>query len=105
MADIIFRRKGTNKNGSIPGEIEISGRTWPTIERGSGHTFVRKGEYNLLMDIKHTGRQVMCLRFDHEGIRTHLIHDALNDNHKFLERCIAPEKTSDDSGVKQSKEA
>ena len=85
MADINFKRTGSvNDNGSVPGTLTIGEKSWPTIERGGGHTFVRAGEYNLKMDTKNTGRKVKCLRFDHDGIRTHLIHDALNDSHTNL---------------------
>ena len=44
MAKIIFKRTGTaNANGSIPGELTIGSKTWPTIERGADFTFVREG--------------------------------------------------------------
>lgn len=103
MSDIVFKRTGlTNPNGSIPGELTIGNRTWPTVERGASHTFVRQGEYTLKMDLKHTGRAVQCLRFDHEGIRTHLIHDAFHDRHTSLEGCIAPGKDKGPKGIKDS---
>lgn len=103
MADITFKRTGAaNGNGSIPGELTIGTKTWPTIERGVAYTFVRKGEYTLKMDVKNTGRKVNCLRFDHEGIRTHLIHDALNDSHLNLQGCIAPGTSFDVKGIKGS---
>ncbi|WP_046869497.1 DUF5675 family protein [Microvirga massiliensis] len=106
MVDIVFKRTGTvNANGSVPGELTIGTKVWPTIERGGGYTFVRMGEYTLKMDMKATGRKVQCLRFDHAGIRTHLIHDALNDSHTNLEGCIAPGLSSDADGIKQSAEA
>ena len=106
MADINFKRTGSvNDNGSVPGTLTIGEKSWPTIERGVKHTFVRAGEYNLKMDIKHTGRKVQCLRFNHDGIRTHLIHDALFDSHTNLEGCIAPGKTSDANGIHSSADA
>lgn len=107
MADITFRRAGTvNTNGSIPGELTIGGKTWPTIERGRDYTFVRKGTYKLLMCHKMRGRKVKCLCFsDDPAISTHLIHDALNDNHQYLEGCIAPGLSSDETGIKNSAEA
>lgn len=107
MSDITFRRKGAaNKNGSVPGELTIGGKTWPTIERGGGFTFVRKGTYKLLMCFKTRGRKVQCLCFsDDPSISSHLIHDALNDNHQYLEGCIAPGLTSDEKGIKKSAEA
>jgi hypothetical protein len=106
MSDITFKRTGTvNDNGSVMGELTVGEKTWPTVERGDGFTFVRMGQYNLKMDEKATGRRVPCLRFDHDGIRTHLIHDALNDNHKDLEGCIAPGLTKSDNGITGSPEA
>lgn len=106
MADIGFKRTGAvNGNGSIPGELTIGAKSWPTIERGASYTFVRQGEYTVKMDVKATGRKVNCLRFDHDGIRTHLIHDAQNDNHANLEGCIAPGLTSDTNGIKDSAKA
>ena len=105
MADITFKRTGPEKNGGVPGELTIGSKTWPTLERGGGYTFVRKGEYTLKMDMKATGRSVKCLRFDHDGIRTHLIHDALNDNHMTLAGCIAPGQSADDDGINGSAEA
>jgi hypothetical protein len=106
MADITFKRTGPeNSKGGVPGELTIGSKTWPTIERGGGYTFVRKGEYTLKMDIKATGRKVQCLRFDHDGIRTHLIHDALNDNHANLAGCIAPGQSKNDNCIKGSAEA
>ena len=46
-----------------------------------------------------------CLRFDHEAIRTHLIHEALFDSHSTLEGCIAPGTSSDAQGIKNSTKA
>ena len=106
MPDIVFKRTGTiNANGSVPGELTIGDKTWPTIERGVEYTFVRAGEYTLKMDIKNTGRKIQCLRFDHDGIRTHLIHDALNDKHTELEGCIAPGLRATESGIEGSDKA
>ena len=105
MADITFKRTGAEKNGGVPGELTIGSKTWPTIERGGGYTLVRKGEYTLKMDMKATGRSVKCLRFDHDGIRTHLIHDALSDNHMNLAGCIAPGQSTDGDGIIGSAEA
>jgi hypothetical protein len=107
MADITFRRTGTvNTNGSIPGTLTIGAKSWPTIERGGGHTFVRKGTYTLLMCKKTRGRKVECLCFsDSLAIQTHLIHDALNDDHNELEGCIAPGLTATDTGITDSKKA
>jgi hypothetical protein len=104
MSDITFRRTGTvNKNGSVPGKLTINGKTWPTVERGGGYTFVRKGSYTLLMCMKTRGRKVQCLCFsDDPSISTHLIHDALNNNHHQLEGCIAPGLNSDENGIKDS---
>jgi len=103
MADIQFSRTGAlNGNASVPGTLTIGAKSWPTIEHGGGYTFVRKGEYNLKMDVKATGRHVNCLRFDHDGIRTHLIHDALNDSHLTIEGCIAPGISSDTNGITDS---
>lgn len=105
MAHIILKRTGANANGSVAGQLNIGIRTWPTIERGGGYTFVRMGEYTLKMDVKATGRRVNCLRFDHEGIRTHLIHEALFDSHSTLEGCIAPGTSRDEQGIKNSTQA
>jgi len=106
MSDITFKRTGTiNENGSVAGELTIGEKTWPTIERGSKYTFVRKGDYTLKMDIKNTGRKVECLRFNHDGIKTHLIHDALNDRHTNLQGCIAPGLTSNEKGIVDSAKA
>lgn len=104
MADIVFKRTGKiNVNGSIPGEMTIGKKTWPTIERGMNYTFVRKGEYELLMTEKLSGRKVKCLCFHEDrAISSHLIHDALNDNHHNLSGCIAPGLTSDGTGIKNS---
>lgn len=107
MADITFRRTGkVNPNGSVPGELTIGSRTWPTIERGVGHTFVRKGAYELLMCWKVSGRRVRCLCFhENRAISTHLIHDAFNDDHTTLQGCIAPGLSSDEKGIKSSARA
>ena len=106
MADITFKRTGdATKEGPILGELTIGAKTWPTVERGSAYTFVRKGEYQLVMDVKNTGRKVKCLRFDHDGIRTHLIHDALNDRHTNLSGCIAPGLKDGAKGYKDSAKA
>ncbi len=106
MADIIFTRTGkTNKNGSIPGKLTIGSETWETIERGKAYTFVRKGEYTLKMTWKTSGRKVKRLMFDHNYIRTHLIHDAKDDKHTTLSGCIAPGKTCDEDGIAESEKA
>ena len=106
MVDIIFKRTGPeNTRGGVPGELTIGKNVWPTIERGGGYTFARKGEYTLKMDMKATGRRVKCLRFDHDGIRTHLIHDALNDNHMNLAGCIAPGQKATEEGIEGSEKA
>jgi hypothetical protein len=106
MVEIVFRRRSAvNANGSVPGTLTIGAKSWPTIERGGPYTFVRKGEYTVKMDIKNTGRRIRCLRFDHDGIRTHLIHDSLNDNHRNLLGCISPGKTASNTGVTDSEEA
>jgi hypothetical protein len=105
---IVFRRTGSvNSNGSVPGELTIEGKTWPTIERGTGYTFVRKGTYTkVLMCYKRKGRRVQCLSFaDSNAIATHLIHDALDDDHNELEGCIAPGLSSDDNGIQDSAKA
>ncbi|SHI02861.1 hypothetical protein [Marivita hallyeonensis] len=105
-----FKRSLTaNANGTIPGELTLGDKTWPTIERGNGYTFVRKGTYRLMVDYKNTDRKggvkVKCLRFNHEGIRTHLIHDALNDNAFTLAGCIAPGMAKTDTGISGSLQA
>lgn len=105
-----FRRTGeVNANGSIPGELTLGPKTWPTVERGDGHTFVRKGDYTLMVDYKNTDRaggvKVKCLRFNHEGIKTHLIHDALNDKHTNLLGCIGPGLEATDTGIRHSEKA
>jgi hypothetical protein len=107
MADIIFMRTGMiNPNGSVPGSLTIGKKTWPTIERGVDYTFVRKGLYTLLMCKKQRGRPVHCLCFnDSPAISSHLIHDALNDDHRQLEGCIAPGLTADSQGIKDSAKA
>lgn len=102
-----FRRsETTNANGTVPGTLTLGNKSWPTIERGNRYTFVRKGTYRLAVDYKNTDRaggvKVKCLRFNHEGIRTHLVHDALNDNAFTLEGCIAPGMSSTDTGIKDS---
>jgi hypothetical protein len=107
MADITFRRTGSvNTNGSVPGELRIGSRTWPTIERGVNYTFVRQGSYNLVMCMKMSGRAVQCLCFnDSAAISSHLIHDAQDDDHRNLSGCIAPGLTADDSGIHHSADA
>ena len=107
MADIIFRRTGKiNSNGSVPGELTIGTRTWPTIERGANYTFVRMGQYELLMCYKTRGRHVRCLCFhESRAVSSHLIHDALKDSHTQLEGCIAPGLSADDKGIKDSAKA
>jgi hypothetical protein len=125
MADIHFRRTGiSNPNGSIPGELTIGRHTWPTIERGEEYTFVRLGTYQVAMDYKNSsGRRgepsasgtsssapnamyaLRCLRFTDPAIQTHLIHDALYDDHRNLSGCIAPGLSADYSGVYRSGEA
>jgi hypothetical protein len=107
MADIAFKRTGKiNSNGSVPGELTVGTRTWPTIERGATYTFVRKGEYELLMCYKVSGRHIPCLCFhESRAISTHLIHDALNDDHNELEGCIAPGTSADDKGINGSAKA
>ncbi|MFA8387435.1 MAG: hypothetical protein ACEPO2_17560 [Pelagibaca sp.] len=102
-----FRRSITpNSDGTIFGELTLGNKTWPTIERGNGYTFVRKGTYRLVVDYKNTDRKggvkVKCLRFNHEGIRTHLVHDALNDNAFTLAGCIAPGMSKTENGIKDS---
>ncbi len=104
MSDISFKRTGAS-SGAPRGELRIGAQSWPTIERGGGYTWVRQGTYNLKMDIKRTHRHVQCLRFDHDGVRTHLIHDALNDDHHTLEGCIAPGSKSTDAGISGSAQA
>lgn len=105
MSDIVFKRTGTYQGGAPAGELKIGDKSWPTIERGGGYTWVRAGTYTLEMDIKRTGRKVQCLRFDHDGIRTHLIHDALGDSHYNLQGCIAPGRTKTEDGIQDSAEA
>lgn len=107
MVDIHFKRLGTvNANGSVPGEMVIGNRKWPTIERGVSYTFVRRGDYELLMTHKASGRRVKCLCFHEDpAISSHLIHDALNDNHVWLAGCIAPGLTSNANGIAGSAEA
>ena len=104
MADIVFSRTGkVNPNGSIPGTLTIGDSTWPTIERGASFTFVRKGNYELLMTHKVSGRRVKCLCFHEDAaISTHLIHDALGDNHLWLAGCIAPGRSAHRNGIKDS---
>jgi hypothetical protein len=107
VTDIRFRRTGAvNPNGSVPGELTIGNRKWPTIERGVAFTFVRRGDYELLMTYKATGRRVRCLCFhEHPAVSSHLIHEALNDSHQWLAGCIAPGLTSDENGIKDSGKA
>jgi hypothetical protein len=75
------------------------------MERGEGHVSARAGTYELKIDIKNTHRRIPCLRFNHLGAHTLLIHDAYNDKHKNLEGCIAPGLSSYDGGVHNSAEA
>ena len=108
MADITFKRTGEiNANGSVPGELTIGTKTWPTIEHGVHYTFVRKGQYtNLIMCYKRSHRHVRCLCFnDSPVISRHLIHDAQNDDHNRLSGCIAPGLTADDKGIHDSAKA
>ena len=107
MSDITFKRTGTaNANGSIPGTLTIGAKSWPTIERGRAYTFVRKGDYELLMCYKVSGRRVKCLCFhDDPSIATHLIHDAKDDLHTQLAGCIAPGLTSSATGIQDSAKA
>jgi hypothetical protein len=107
MTDIVFRRTGiTNPNGSVPGVLTIGEKSWPTIERGASYTFVRKGQYRLVMCKKLSGRPVRCLCFnDSAAIGTHLIHDAMGDNHRELQGCIAPGLTSNGEGIQDSAKA
>ena len=107
MTDIIFRRTGVvNPNGSVPGELIIGIKKWPTIEKGTNYTFVRKGQYDLMMCYKVSGRRVRCLCFyESRAISSHLIHDAFNDNHATLAGCIGPGLTSDENGIKDSAKA
>src|SRR5262245_17579009 len=107
MADLVFRRLGTaNKNGSVPGELRAGAKRWPTIERGANYTFVRQGTYNLVMCNKLSGRHVRCLCFnDSPAISSHLIHDALHDDHNELQGCIAPGLTADATGIHDSAKA
>lgn len=107
MVQITFKRMGTvNANGSVPGQLTIGVKTWPTIERGVEYTFVRKGTYLLLMCFKTSGRRVRCLCFDDSpAISSHLIHDALNDRHTELQGCIAPGLSANENGIKDSAKA
>ena len=107
MSDIVFKRTGiVNPNGSVPGSLTIGAKTWPTIERGTNYSFVRKGQYRLVMCKKLSGRPVQCLCFnDSRAISTHLIHDALRDDHHSLQGCIAPGLTSDTEGIQDSAKA
>ena len=85
MADIIFKRIGTiNRNGSVPGELRIGQLRWPTIERGGHYTFVRKGEYQLLMTHKirhshhsHVHSDVRCLCFFDDPVIRSVVRQAL----------------------------
>ncbi len=107
MADMTFKRTGVlNKNGSVMGELTIGNKTWPTMERGSGYSYVRKGLYKVSMTTKTSGRAVKCLCFDESrAISTHLIHDAKDDLHSQLAGCIAPGLTKDLEGVNDSEDA
>lgn len=105
---LIFRRTGfVNANGSIPGLLTIGDKTWPTIERGANYTYVRQGTYTkVLMCYKRKGRRVQCLSFaDSNAIATHLIHDAINDDHNELEGCIAPGLHAQSTGIRESAKA
>jgi hypothetical protein len=105
--DIRFRRTGVvNSNGSVAGELRIREQKWPTMERGAGYTFVRKGVYTLLMCTKISGRPVNCLCFsDSPAISKHLIHDAKDDDYKQITGCIAPGRGADPEGVHGSADA
>lgn len=107
MADMTFKRTGTlNNNGSVMGELTIGNKTWPTMERGTGHSYVRKGVYKVSMTVKTSGREVKCLCFDESrAIWTHLIHDAKDDLHSQLAGCISPGMTKDLEGVNDCEEA
>lgn len=108
MTDMIFKRTGVlNKNGSVMGELKIGNKTWPTMERGGGYSYVRKGVYKVSMTVKGgEGRHVKCLCFDDsKAIWTHLIHDAKDDKHTYLKGCIAPGLTKDEEGVNDSADA
>jgi len=107
MTDIVFRRTGiVNPNGSVPGTLTIGAQTWPTIERGVNYTFVRKGQYRVVMCKKLSGRSVHCLCFnDSPAISSHLIHDAYRNDHRQLQGCIAPGLTADAEGIKESAKA
>jgi hypothetical protein len=104
--ELVFRREeSVNKNGSVAGVLTIGEAEYPTIERGEGHVSARKGTYELKMDIKNTHRRIQCLRFNHLGMHTLLIHDAWKDSHHYLEGCIAPGMTSDAKGIHESGKA
>ncbi len=101
ISDILFWRLGTvNANGSIPGMLKIGEKSWPTIERGHGYSFVRKGFYVMEMCVKTKARAVNCLCFSESpAIWTHLIHDADNDDSKWLDGCIAPGLAATKDGI------
>ena len=106
MTEITFKRTGPeNTDGGVPGELKIGDSAWPTIERGEGYSFARKGEFTLQMDVKNSNRRVECLRLNHPGIRAHLIHDAMNDDHHNLTGCMAPGITTSTEGICGSAEA
>ena len=113
MADLILKRDDkTNSDGSIPGMLIIKGTKFPTIERGENYVTVRKGTYSVKMGFKvklRNEKKIKCLRFDHCGAKTILIHDALHDNWRNLEGCIAPglnfNQNRGDKLIKKSKMA
>jgi len=64
--------------------------TFLTLERGTKFVNLKVGTYEMKHSIKIEGRKVKCLRPTDWRISTLLIHDALNDDPKTLEGCIAP---------------
>lgn len=102
---IHFQRTGEeNENGSIPGEMTIGNKTWPTMERGRNYTFARKGDYVLTMEMKVKNPRP-AMRFSHEGVRLLMIHDANEDRHTALDGCIAPGLEATATGVTGSAKA
>jgi hypothetical protein len=114
MADMVFWRTGvTCKEGAVAGVLQIGEKFWPTIERGDGYTYVRKGTYVVTVGHKNKVREaggqcimVRCLRFgESPAIASHLIHDAYKDKHTALLGCIAPGLSADATGIHRSEEA
>jgi hypothetical protein len=99
----ILRVKKVIDTGDVCREMNLG--TFLTLERGVKFVNLKVGSYEMEHSTKIEGRKVKCLRPTDHRISTLLIHDALDDNPRTLEGCIAPFKFGGQSDGQNSAEA